>query len=274
MTKIQGKSAFITGGASGIGLALAKTLISRGARVVIADIDEQALNAAQSELGPDATAVSCNVASLASVEKAAEAALSAYGEVHLLFNNAGVGAGGVAGELSVEDWRWAIDVNLMGVVHGVETFVPIIQSQKSGGHIVNTASIAGHIAAPYMSPYSATKFAVVGYSECLKLELAMHNIGVSILSPAFVRTNIHTSGANRPSAEGQVEAEYAEPDTFKTLVESGIDPKIVAEWTADSIEANRLHIFTHPALMMTVEERMNGLLSDYTACGGSDRFAA
>ncbi|MEP2103812.1 MAG: SDR family NAD(P)-dependent oxidoreductase [Parasphingorhabdus sp.] len=272
MTEIQGKVAFITGGASGIGLALAKTLMSRGARVAIADTDEHALAAVQSEFGSQATAILCDVANLSSVEQAAATTLSAYGEVHLLFNNAGVGAGGVAGEISVEDWRWAIDVNLMGVVHGVETFVPIIQSQKTGGHIINTASIAGHIAAPYMSPYSATKFAVVGYSECLKLELAMHNIGVSVLSPAFVRTNIHNSGANRPSADK--EAAGDEPDTFKTLVESGLDPAVVADWTADSIEANRFHIFTHPELMTAVEDRMNDLLSDYAASAANDRFAA
>jgi NAD(P)-dependent dehydrogenase (short-subunit alcohol dehydrogenase family) len=272
MTDIAGKTAFINGGASGIGLALAKTLMSRGAKVVIADIDDNALSTAQSALGKAATAVSCDVANLVSVEKGAETALSACGEIHLLFNNAGVGAGGVAGKISIEDWRWAVDVNLMGVVHGVETFVPIIQSQKKGGHIINTASIAGHISAPYVAPYSATKFAVVGYSECLKLELAMDNIGVSVLSPAFVRTNIHRSGEHRPSAGNETPNEDSDP--IKTLVEGGLDPAIVAEWTADSIEANRFHIFTHPALMSAIEERVQGLLADYAASDASGRFAA
>lgn len=273
MTDIYGKSAFITGGASGIGLALAKTLKARGAGVVIADLNEAALEAAQAELGSSVTAVVCDVASLESVEKAAEAALKARGEIHLLFNNAGVGAGGPAGEIPIEDWRWAVDINLMGVVHGVETFVPIMQRQKQGGHIINTASIAGYLPAPYMAPYSATKFAVVGYSECLKLELAMDNIGVSVLSPAFVRTNIHRSGENRPSVRDEAPA-ADEPDSVKALVDGGIDPGMVADWTLDSIEADRFHIFTHPELQSSVADRMQAILSDYDACDTSGRFAA
>lgn len=271
MTEINGKGAFITGGASGIGLALAKTMMSRGARVVIADIDEAALERAQEELGADAVAVHCDVASLPSVQKAADAALAAIGEVHLLFNNAGVGAGGITGSIPIADWRWAIDINLMGVVHGVETFMPILRRQGRGGHIINTASMAGHVAAPLLAPYNATKFAVVGYSESLHAELKSDKIGVSVICPAFVRTNIYKSGRNRPSVTSN------EPDPneslLKSIVDAGIEPDAVAKWTADCIEAGRFYIFTHLQAKCDVEARIDDLLSDYDAAGASVQLA-
>lgn len=264
MTSIQGKGAFITGGASGIGLALAKTMIARGARVMIADKDAAGLDRAQDELGSKVTAVYCDVADLDSVRQAAEAAVAAFGEVHLVFNNAGVGAGGVTGHIPIEDWRWAIDINLMGVVHGVETFAPILQRQGQGGHIVNTASMAGHVGAPMLAPYNATKFAVVGYSESLRAELKNDDIGVSVICPAFVRTNIYKSGRNRPSATS-TEGDPAEA-LVKSVIDAGIGPDVVAEWAADCIEANRFYVFTHPEMKDEVEARINGLMSDYEAC--------
>ena len=272
MTEIEGKGAFITGGASGIGFALAQALMSRGARVVIADVDRDALAAAGETLGAGVATVHCDVADLHSVQKAAAATVEALGNVHLVFNNAGVGAGGPAGAIPVDDWRWIVDINLMGVVHGVETFLPILRRQGQGGRLINTASMAGQLAAPLMGPYNATKFAVVGYSESLEVELKGEGIGVSVLCPEFVRTNIYKSGRNRPSAQP---GEQDEEEAFvKSFIDSGISAETVAALTVESIEADRFYIFTHPEMKAEVDARMRRLLADYDACSQSAALTA
>ena len=202
MDQVRDKVAFITGGAGGIGLAIARSLGRRGARVMLADIDETQLGSAVSDLrnsGIEAAPVVCDVADAASVREASERTLERFGAVHILINNAGVFVGGRTGNIPLDDWRWIVDVNLMGVVHGVETFVPIIAAQKQGGYVINTASMAGHWAVGDLGPYNATKFAVVGYSETLRRDLRRDGIGVSVLCPALVRTRIHESMAARPS---------------------------------------------------------------------------
>ena len=199
---IAGKTAFITGGAHGIGLAIARSLAARGAKVMLADINADALTEASASLaaeGADVGSVVCDVANEAAMRAAADATIKRFGKVHIVVNNAGVGNGGRAGETSLDDWRWIVDINLMGVVYGVEMFTPLIKSHGEGGYIINTASMAGHVASAVMAPYHATKFAVVGYSESLREDLARDNIGVSVLCPAWVRTHIYKSSLGSPT---------------------------------------------------------------------------
>ena len=200
MQDLNGKTAFVTGGASGIGLALARAFVGQGMAVMLADIEAKVLDTAVAELkatGGRVAGVVCDVADPASVEAAAQAAFAQFGKVHIVCNNAGVAASGSLDPISLSDWRWVMDVNLMGVVHGVAAFLPHIRAHGEGGHFVNTASIAGMMSTMGFSPYTASKFAVVGASEGLAQQLADDNIGVSILCPAFVRTRIHQSGRNR-----------------------------------------------------------------------------
>ena len=191
MNSIQNKVVFITGGGHGIGLSLGKVFAGHGAKVVLADIDEQRLNTAKASLaddGLDVETVVCDVAKAESVRQAADFTIERFGKVHVVINNAGVSLAGKPGAIPLEDWRWIVDINLMGVVYGVEIFVPLIKSHGEGGYIINTASMAGHIAGPSMSPYHATKYAVVGYSESIRQDLQAENIGVSVLCPAWVQT--------------------------------------------------------------------------------------
>lgn len=275
---VSNKVAFITGGATGIGLGIARAFAARGAKIMLADIDDAGLAAAAAELsgaGADVATVLCDVADEAAVRAAADATIERFGKVHIVVNNAGVGAGGVAGETALEDWRWIVDINLMGVVHGVEVFTPLIKSHGEGGYIVNTASMAGHVASAVMAPYHATKFAVVGYSEALKDDLARFGIGVSVLCPAWVRTNIYKSSLGSPTAQA---ADAAEGDVdfsaMQAVVESGIAPELVGEWTADCVEAERFYIFTHPSMETYINERHAQIRADYAACAADERLAA
>ena len=201
MQDFEGRVAFVTGGARGIGFAIAQALLEEGAKVMIGDIHEAELAQAKQELSAfgDVDSLLCDVSDADAVKRAADTVVRRFGKVHVLVNNAGVVIGGQPGTFDLADWRWIVDVNLMGVVHGVETFVPLIQSHGEGGFIVNTASMAGHGGMPGLAPYSTTKFAVVGYSEALRQELAPHGIGVAALCPGWVDTRIYESGLERPS---------------------------------------------------------------------------
>jgi NAD(P)-dependent dehydrogenase (short-subunit alcohol dehydrogenase family) len=175
MKDFKGKTAFITGGASGIGLSMARAFGRAGMNVVVADIDRDAAGAAVERLASEqirATPVHCDVGDRDAVGAAAQGALAAFGKIHVVCNNAGVAVGGPLGTVRPRDWDWIIDVNLKGVVYGVETFAPLIQSHGEGGHIVNTASMAGMISPPGLEPYAATKFAVVAMSEGWAMQLA------------------------------------------------------------------------------------------------------
>lgn len=276
ITSFDGKTAFITGGAKGIGLGLAKSLVARGANVMLADIDAEALKSAATPFGEKADTVVCDVTNPDALRAAAEKTVERFGKVHLLFNNAGVGAGGEPGDTSLDDWRWVVDINLMGVVYGVEIFVPLIKSHGEGGYIVNTASLAGYaVGAGTGAPYNATKFAVVGYSETLRAQLARHNIGCSVLSPAWVATDIHKSGFRAPSSAGvDVDAAMESP-AFKQMaavLNSGLSPELVGEWALDCILADRMHIFTHPEFAIGIDQRMKEVLADYKACAEDPRF--
>lgn len=281
MKSLSGKGAFVTGAASGIGAAIARELAQRGVSVMLADIDEEKLSETVESLrskGLDAHGVVCDVADLASVQSAARQTTEAIGKVHILVNNAGVAVGGGTGSIPIEDWKWVVDINLMGVVHGIETFVPLIRTHGEGGHIVNTASVAGHIALPGTAPYSASKFAVVGYSEGLRHELASENIGVSMLCPGWVNTKIHESNRKRPSkvdrpsggASKKITDQMAE---FASLIESGMDPAVVAQLVAEGIVDNRRHIFTHSSMRAGVDERLRAITADYDECDSDPRRA-
>ena len=201
MDTYDGKVAFITGAAGGLGLALARALGQRGAKVMLADVDQQRLSAACNGLireGVDAAHVVCDVSDADAVRLAATTTIDRFGKVHFVINNAGVSLGGPTGDIAIEDWNWIVNINLMGVVHGVEAFTPILAAQGEGGHILNPASMAGHLAITGGAPYTATKYAVVGYSESIRQELAPQGIGVSVLCPGWVRTAINETSQGRP----------------------------------------------------------------------------
>lgn len=277
MSDIEGRVAFVTGGANGLGLSMARIFLKRGASVMLADRDAEGLERAVAELSSDTNKVAsvvCDVADASEIEKAAQATIDHFGKVHIVVNNAGVGLGGQPGEIPLQDWRWIVDINLMGVVHGVEVFTPLIQSHGEGGHIVNTGSMAGHVAPGGMGPYNATKYAVVGYSESLKAELAPHKIGVSVLCPGWVRTNIHTTGFGRPSGGPTLEDAQNDPQfqEMDAVIKGGLDPDDVANWVADCVEANRLYIFTHEIMKMGIDMKYAQIAADYDAIIEDGRF--
>ena len=270
MRELAGKTAFVTGGAGGIGFALARAFAQGGMKVMMADIEADALQAAVEslqEISPDIGGTICDVADAASVERAAQATFNAFGRVHVLCNNAGVAAGGGIDHISLDNWRWVIDVNLMGVLHGIRSFLPHIRAHGEGGHIVNTASMAGMENELGFSPYGASKFAVVSMSEGLAMQLEPHGIGVSVLCPSFVRTRIGESGRNRPGRYGQSKPlDPASPAAamvagIATQIEAGIDPASVAVRVLTAIRENELYIFTHPGMRAKVEARFAAILA-------------
>ena len=264
MRQFSGKTAFVTGGASGIGLALGRAFAQAGMNVMLADVETTALNQAVEALqnaGLKASGVGCDVADAASVEAAAQATFAAFGNVHVVCNNAGVAAGGGIDTISLDNWRWVIDVNLMGVVHGIKSFLPHIRAHGEGGHIVNTASMAGMNAGYGFSPYAASKFAVVAMSEGLALQLKPHGIGVSVVCPSYVRTRIGESGRNRLSRYG--EAPRLDPASSAALMvadiskrlESGLEAQDVAARVVAAIRDDELYVFTHPNMREEVDDR-------------------
>jgi NAD(P)-dependent dehydrogenase (short-subunit alcohol dehydrogenase family) len=247
---LNDKVAVITGGASGIGRALAQRFASEGARVVIGDVEKSALDIAVSELraaGAEVEGVVTDVTDPAQMQALADAAVARFGGVHIFCNNAGVGGGGLSWEMPLSTWEWVIGVNLWGVIHGVRAFVPLLVQQPEA-HIVNTASVAGLVAAPFMGPYNASKHAVVAISETLHHELAMAapQVKVSVLCPGWVNTKIAESARNRPEhlQDGAVpDADGA--SLLRGFIEKGMPPADVAAKVLDAIRAERFWILTH-----------------------------
>ena len=268
MQELRGKVAVVTGAASGIGLAVSERLLAEGMRVVMADVEEPALGAAAAQLrdkGGDVLDVATDVAKGESIEQLAERALGAFGAVHLVHNNAGVGGGGPMLELTTRDWEWVIGVNLWGVIHGVRVFLPLI-IEAGGGHIVNTASMAGVTSPPMMGPYNVTKHGVVTLSETLykEMQLLGHPVGVSVLCPGWVNTNIADSDRNRPAelaSEREVAPEVAEGmrTMMQSMLQSGMAPSEVASQVVDAVRNERFYIFTHP-WQEAIESRMRAML--------------
>ncbi len=270
MRELASRTAFVTGGASGIGLALGRAFAEARMKVMLADIETDALAAAVDslqELGPDVRGVACDVADPASVERAAKASYEAFGHVHVVCNNAGVAAGSGIETISLDSWRWVLDVNVMGVVHGVRAFLPHIRAHGEGGHIVNTASMAGMVSGLGFSPYAASKFAVVTMSEGLAIELKPLGIGVTVLCPGFVRTRISESGRNRQERYGPARTpDPASPAgalaaLLAELARSGLDPAHVAARVVSAIRADELYVFTHPEMRAEAEQRFAAILA-------------
>jgi NAD(P)-dependent dehydrogenase (short-subunit alcohol dehydrogenase family) len=280
MQDLRGKTAFITGGASGIGLAMAEAFGREGMNVMLADIEQDALNRAVADLRAKqvrAEGVVCNVSSRDAVRAAALETIAKFGKVHVVCNNAGVAAGGMLGQIPEQDWDWIIDVNLKGVVYGTEVFAPLIASHGEGGHFVNTASMAGMVSPPGLEPYSATKFAVVAMSEGWATQLAGQNIGVSILCPGFVQTRIHESRRNRPDAYG-VDRPDANQGLEQTAVMSsavlgGIPVGPVGARVVEAVRDNDLYIFTHPEMRPVVEMRFQRILEAFDKSAKSPAIA-
>jgi NAD(P)-dependent dehydrogenase (short-subunit alcohol dehydrogenase family) len=270
MRDLTGKVAVVTGAASGIGRAMAERFASAGMKVVLADVEDPALQAVAKEMagrGAAVLAVRTDVSQADEVATLAKKTLQTFGAVHLLCNNAGVGSGGLSWTLTVQDWEWTLGVNLWGVIHGIRTFVPIMLEQKSEGHIVNTASMAGMISGPGMAPYNVSKFGVVTLSETLHLELQMTgaSIGVSVLCPGWVNTRINESERNRPTtladAAPQTPQSGAMREMLKKVLATGLPPAEVANLVVDAIRDGRFYVLTHPAWNPAITRRAEGIVA-------------
>jgi len=249
MKDVRGKTAFITGGASGIGLGMAKVFAGAGMNVVIADIRADHLDRAMAELAnAPVKAIELDVADRAGFARAADEAERAFGPVQLVCNNAGINMFAPMDECTYDDWDWILGVNLGGVVNGVQTFVPRLKALGQGGHIVNTASMASFITGPGAGIYTTSKFAVRGLSESLRWSLAPYNIGVSVLCPGLVNSAIYESDKIRPKSLsghiGPVDAAFTA--RLAELHKVGMDPLEVGEKVLAGIRNNDLHIFPHP----------------------------
>jgi len=270
MQEFHGKVAVITGAASGIGRGLAERCVSEGMKVVLADIDEAHLAATETELkdrGATVLAVRTDVSKRSHVERLARRTLDAFGEVHLLFNNAGVAAGGSPWDATWNDWEWVIGVNLWGVIYGVKVFTPLMLAQNTEGHIVNTSSVAGIVVGSGSAPYAVAKHGVVALSEHLYLSLQQRNspVKVSVLCPGLVRTNICDAEQHRPAelrnqpAEKSAELE-ANMAAFKAVLESSTPPLEVADAVFDAIRKEQFYILPHPEWLDVVQLRSDNLL--------------
>lgn len=266
MDDLAGKVAVITGGASGIGLATARLLAAEGAQLVLADVEEGPLARAAAELG--ALGVRCDVGRLEDVQHVADAAFERYGHVDVVFNNAGVAVGGPTAEMTHADWEWLVRVNLWGPIHGVEVFVPRMVAQGTGGHVLFTASFAGLTPNVGLGPYCVTKYGVVAMAEVLQRELRHDGIGVSVLCPMRVATNIGSSERNRPAELGGPESSPRVPeqdDDNPELAGRVLPVEQVAADVVDAIKRNRLYIVPHAESRGFVRRRFERIDAAYDA---------
>jgi NAD(P)-dependent dehydrogenase (short-subunit alcohol dehydrogenase family) len=250
--EFDGRVAVVTGGASGIGFALASAFAAEGMKIVLGDIEEPALDEAVGKLeaaGAAVIGVVTDVSDGAQVQALADAAVARFGAIHIACNNAGVGAGGLSWEAPLSTWEWVLGVNLWGVVHGLRAFVPVLM-QQSQGYVVNTASIAGLVAGPFMAPYNASKHAVVAISETLHHEMAMMapHVKVSVLCPGWVRTRIADSARNRPEESAEDAAGMSViSGLLHTLIDKGMSSDEVAGKVLAAIRAEQFWILPHDA---------------------------
>jgi len=250
MKEVSGKVAFVTGGGSGVGLGMAKVFAAAGIKVVIADVRQDHLDTAKSHLksaGSNVHAIALDVTDRGAMERAAEETVRVFGKIHLLCNNAGVSIFGPMDQATYEDWDWVMGVNVNGVINGLQSFVPRIKAHGEGGHVVNTASMAGVIVGPGMGIYSASKFAVFGLTTSLRYDLAPHHIGVSVLCPGFVRSNIHEAVLSRPKSLEHSGYPMTDEDIKRLdgVLSVGMDPVQVAERVLRGVRHNELFIFPH-----------------------------
>jgi len=249
MQQLNGRVAVVTGGASGIGFGLASAFAAEGMKVVVGDIEEPALDEAVAKLevsGAEVLGVRTDVSDDSSVAALAAAAVERFGAIHVACNNAGVGGGGLSWEAPLDTWQWVLGVNMWGVIHGIRAFVPVLMQQDEA-HIVNTASIAGLAAGPFMGPYNASKHAVVALSETLYHEMAMTapQVKVSVLCPGWVKTRIADSARNRPGGDTSDATEAPARVLLQSVLERGMPPEELAAIVLDAIRAEQFWILPH-----------------------------
>ena len=279
MKDLGGKTAFVTGAASGIGLGIATALAQAGVKVMLCDIEETALAKAvegMKQTNADVDGVKADVSLKAELKAAAETTIGRYGKVHVLVNNAGVGGGGPYGAWTDKGWEWTLGVNLMAVVWGIEIFGPLIEQHGEGGHIVSTASIAGLISGGGIQ-YNVSKYGVVALSEGLRSELAPRGIGVSVLCPGFVRTQIMDFWRNQPERFSRIPADrlaaIRASEPFKMIqerVSNGIDPFYVGELVREGIENDWPYIFTDVEFERMIEARFAAIKQGFDRIRGRE----
>jgi NAD(P)-dependent dehydrogenase (short-subunit alcohol dehydrogenase family) len=268
MRELKDKVVVITGGASGIGRALADRFAVEGSKIVLADIEPGALEEAAAELragGTTVLAVPTDVSSPEQVQALCDRTLAEFGRVDVVCNNAGVAASGLAWEHTLADWEWVLGVNLWGVIHGVRTFVPVMLRQGGEGHIVNTASVAGLTSSPFMSIYNVAKHAVATLSETLHKDLGLLGapIKVSVLCPGFVRTRIMDAERNRPASLQNPTPAQHDPhmeEMARAAIAAGLPPEEAAAQVVDAIRNERFYVLTHPEFVADVRERMEDII--------------
>jgi len=266
MQDLRGKTAFVTGGASGIGYGLAEAFLDQGMRVVIADIEEKALAEARQTLSARSNAIHAirlDVTDRDAYARTADEVEKLFGNLHVLCNNAGVAARGFIANASYDDWDWTLGVNIGGVVNGIRTFLPRMVKHGEGGHVVNTASMAGLGSSPGNVIYSTTKFAVVGLSEGLRKELAGEKIGVTVLCPAAVRTNFNRNARNRPEKFAEVgtkldEEWYAQVDPS---FETGMTPRKLGDLTVEAIRKDLPYVIPHSEFKAGYKKKVEEILA-------------
>ena len=284
ISDFKGKTAVLTGAGSGFGLECARIAAGLGMHLVLVDVQQDALDAAASEVtraGAQVLPFRLDVSNAGEMEAMGSAVLARFGAPHLVFNNAGVGSGGLIWENSVRDWEWVMGVNLMGVAHGVRIFTPMMldaarRDPAWRGHIVNTASMAGLLNPPNMGVYNVSKHAVVSLSETLYQDLALvtDQIGASVLCPFFVATGIGKSQRNRPAklqANKATKSQLIGQAMISKAVDSGkVSAADVAQLVFDAVQKNRFYIYSHPKAIKSVQTRMEDILQ---ARNPTDPFA-
>jgi NAD(P)-dependent dehydrogenase (short-subunit alcohol dehydrogenase family) len=271
MKDLAGKVAVVTGGASGIGKGIAKRLKAQGMQVVIADIEPGPLEATAAELG--VTGLPVDVTDYDAVEALAAETVRRFGAVHLICNNAGVGSTAKIADMSLQDWRWILRVNLWGVINGVKAFLPRLLANPDGGHIVNTASMSGFTPLATLGGYTTSKYAVVGLSETLALELEQDGakVGVTVLCPGPVRSNIKASSRNRPAAlaGGALTDSDIEKDPIAAQMR-WLDPDQVGDIVVRAIKRGDLYALTHPEMAPQVAARFEAIAEAFRAAAAAD----
>ncbi|HDZ10240.1 SDR family NAD(P)-dependent oxidoreductase [Pseudohongiella sp.] len=282
MAEFQGKTAVISGGAEGIGFSIARAMGAQGMNIVLGDIDPVQLEKAVATLTAQdvpVLGVVMDVTQPAQWQALARQASERFGNIHMLVNNAGVGGGtGTVEQISERDWRWVLDVNLMGVIYGTQTVVPLIKQHGEGGWLINVASMAGMVGVPYAGAYTATKVAVVGMSESWFAELQPHHIKVSVLCPAFVQTRINLSERNRQAgyqhAEDATEQDAAIAARMQAIIDNGLAVDVVGERVVEAVRQGELYIFTHPNYRKVVQQRYQAIDDAFARAADSPLLAS